>query len=428
MKVKIITLGCKVNQYESQYMMKSLVSSGFSLSEDCGQSDVVIVNSCTVTATSDKKVRQTVHKARHENPLAVIVLTGCMPQAFPEAAENIVEADIVLGNSNRAFLIPRIRQFLSSRRRIIDIEPHGDLFEPMDVIDFHGKTRASVKIEDGCNQFCSYCIIPYARGRVRSKPLDDLKSELRGISGKGYKEVVLTGINLSAYGQENGLSLCDAVEAACGYDSIKRVRLGSLEPERLSAEVIARLGQQRKLCPQFHLSLQSGCDETLKRMNRKYDTEVYEQIVCDIRKTFGNAAITTDIMVGFPGETDAEFEKSLNFAKKIGFAKIHVFAYSRRPGTAADRFDGQIGPKVKEERSHEMIAAAQTLKENFFKHQTGLREPVLFERACAEGVYEGYTENYTPVHAESAADISGEIIDAVISGVCGDYCTGTLCL
>lgn len=426
MKVKVITLGCKVNQYESQYMLKSLISAGCSLPGPDEQSDIVIVNSCTVTSTSDKKVRQTVHKARRENPSAVIVLTGCMPQAFPDIADNMADADIVLGNSNRSLLLPYVKQFLSARRRIIDISPHGEKFEPMSVENFYGKTRASVKIEDGCNQFCSYCIIPYARGRVRSKPLGDLKSELHSIALNGYKEVVLTGINLSAYGQEIGLSLCDAVDAACAESGIKRVRLGSLEPERLDINVVERLMRQDKLCPQFHLSLQSGCDETLKRMNRKYDSSEYQKIVYNLRRAFPNAAITTDIMVGFPGETDEDFMESLNFAKKIGFAKMHVFAYSRRPGTAANGYEGQIDPNVKEERSRAMIETARKLKENFFSKQVGLIEPVLFERECGKEIYEGYTGNYTPVQAKSDKNISGELINTKIIGVRKDFCMATL--
>ena len=232
-----------------------------------------------------------------------------MPQAFPELAGDLTDADIVLGNSNRSSLLPHILQYLSTRQRIIDIVPHQtkEKFESMSVENFYERTRAFIKIQDGCNRFCSYCIIPYARGRVRSKPLDDLIAEVTQLSEKGYKEIVLTGINLSAFGQDINLHLCDAVEAVCAINGIERVRLGSLEPEQLSEDVIIRLSKQQKLCPQFHLSLQSGCDETLKRMNRHYTTEEYRTIVQNLRNAFDNAAITTDIMVGFPGETEEEF-------------------------------------------------------------------------------------------------------------------------
>lgn len=424
MNVSVITLGCKVNQYESQAMLNQLVSAGFTACETSEESDVVLINSCTVTSVSDHKVRQMLHRARHKNPTAVIVLTGCMPQAFPEAAKALSDADIILGNSNRASLLPHILQYLSSHQRIVDIVPHEKApgFESMSVNRFFERTRAFIKIEDGCNRFCSYCIIPYARGRVRSKPIDQLNQEINEIAANGYKEVVLTGINLSAYGQDLGLHLCDAVEAACAPDGIERVRLGSLEPEQLSEEVIARLRLQKKLCPQFHLSLQSGCDETLKRMNRHYDTQEYRTIVKNLRSAFENTAITTDLMVGFPGESEEEFERSLAFAKEIGFAKVHVFSYSRRPGTKANDEPDQVESSIKEQRSHKMMKATQETKEEFFRQQLGRTEPVLFERECEKGVYEGYTENYTPVRAHSGNNLCGQILPARISQALSDFC------
>lgn len=426
MKVSVITLGCKVNQYESQAMLSQLVSAGFSACDAQEESDVVVINSCTVTAMSDHKVRQTLHRAKRKNPNAVIVLTGCMPQAFPEVAKELYDADIVLGNSNRSSLLPDIQNYLSSRQRIVDIVPHEKAagFEAMNVNQFYERTRAFVKIEDGCNRFCSYCIIPYARGRVRSKPLEELKKEIDEIAANGYREIVLTGINLSAYGQDIGLHLCDAVEAACAPESIARVRLGSLEPEQLSEDVIARLSRQKKLCAQFHLSLQSGCDETLRRMNRHYNTEEYRTIVKNLRTAFQNAAITTDIMVGFPGETEEEFQKSLDFAKEIGFAKVHVFAYSRRPGTKANDAPDQVTQSVKEQRSHRMIEVTQKTKEDFFRKQIGLSEPVLFERECEKGVYEGYTENYTPIKTHSGESLSGQILPVKITQAFSDFCIG----
>jgi len=429
MKVSVITLGCKVNQYESQAMLNQLVQSGFSACDDEEGCDVVLINSCTVTAMSDHKMHQALHRAKRKNPDAVIVLTGCMPQAFPEAAAGLQDADVVLGNSNRAALLPDILKYLSSRQRIVDIVPHEKLpgFESMSVNSFYERTRAFIKIEDGCNRFCSYCIIPYARGRARSKPIEELKSEINQIAANGYKEIVLTGINLSAYGQEIGLHLCDAVEAACAPNSIERVRLGSLEPEQLSEPVIARLRLQKKLCAQFHLSLQSGCDETLRRMNRHYDVQEYRTIVKNLRIAFSNAAITTDIMVGFPGETEEEFQKSLSFAKEIGFAKVHVFAYSRRPGTRANDAPDQITPPIKEQRSHLMIETTQQSKEAFFKEQLGITEPVLFEGNCTAGVYDGYTENYTPIKVSSGSDLCGQIIPVRITEVLNDFCIGEIC-
>ncbi len=424
MKISVITLGCKVNQYESQAMLNQLVNAGFTPCDASEESDIVLINSCTVTSVSDHKVRQMLHRARHKNPTAVIVLTGCMPQAFPEAAEALHDADIVLGNSNRTSLLPDILKYLSSRQRIVDIVPHEKApgFEKMSVNQFFERTRAFIKIEDGCNRFCSYCIIPYARGRVRSKPIDQLKQEIEEIAANGYKEIVLTGINLSAYGQEIGLHLCDAVEAACAPAGIERVRLGSLEPEQLSEEVITRLRLQKKLCPQFHLSLQSGCDETLKRMNRHYNTDEYRTIVKNLRAAFENAAITTDLMVGFPGESDEEFEQSLAFAQEICFAKVHVFSYSRRPGTKAYDAPDQVPQEVKEKRSHRMIEATQKTKEAFFGLQVGRIEPILFEQECEKGVYEGYTENYTPVKAHSGKNLGGQILTARITEAMSDCC------
>lgn len=424
MKVSAITLGCKVNQYETQAMLGQLQQAGFTICD--GSADIILINSCTVTAQSDHKVRQTLHHARRENPSAILVLTGCMPQAFPDKAAALSEADIVLGNSNRASLVNNILHYLSTHQRIVDIEPHAKTFEPMKVTNFYERTRAFVKIEDGCNRFCSYCIIPYARGRVRSKPLSDLRPELQSIGAHGYKEVVLTGINLPAYGQDLGLTLCDAVETACAVPEIQRVRLGSLEPEQLTPSVIDRLAKQQKLCPQFHLSLQSGCDRTLKRMNRHYTADEYRTIVRNLRHVFPNAAITTDIMVGFAGETEEEFQESLAFAKEIAFAKVHVFAYSRRPGTRAADFPGQITRAEKERRSHRMAATAQETRTAFLQEQVGRTEPVLFERQKETGVYEGYTPNYTPVMVASGNILSGKILPVKITGALSDCCSGTL--
>lgn len=426
MKVKMITLGCKVNQYESEAMLSSLLKNGFTAAADDEQADVVVLNSCTVTAESDRKVRQIFRRAKKDNPDAVMVLSGCMAQAFPEDAQRLEEADIILGTSNRARLLPDLLTFLSTRQRIVDIEPHtnGETFERLQVENFSGRTRAFVKIEDGCNRFCSYCIIPYARGRVRSKPLEDLKAELHALADNGFREVVLTGINLSAYGQEFGLHLCDAIEAACAVPGIARVRLGSLEPEQLSEPVIRRMAKQEKLCPQFHLSLQSGCDATLRRMNRHYTADEYRTIVRNLRAAFDNAAITTDIMVGFAGETEEEFAASLAFAREIAFAKVHVFAYSRRPGTRAYDMGDQVTNAVKESRSHAMIRATTETQRAFFDTQVGRTEQVLFERAVQPGVYEGYSMNYTPVLAASGTSLAGQIRTVRIESNAGTHCIG----
>ncbi|MEE0931345.1 MAG: tRNA (N(6)-L-threonylcarbamoyladenosine(37)-C(2))-methylthiotransferase MtaB [Acutalibacteraceae bacterium] len=426
MKFYIFTLGCKVNQYESQIMHERLCENGFSYTSDYNDSDIIIINSCTVTSASDSKAVKLMHRVKRENPNCVLVITGCMPQAFPND-ERFAEADIILGNKSRNIVVPAIQQFFMDRRRIINISQHqaGDEFENTSISNFTERTRAFVKIEDGCNRFCSYCIIPYARGRVRSKPIEQLKLELVNLSKKGFKEVVLVGINLSAYGQEFGMDLADAIEAACSIDGIERVRLGSLEPERMDRDTIARIASQSKLCPQFHLSLQSGCNATLKRMNRHYTTDDYAKIVQNLRESFKNCSITTDIMVGFPGETELEFKESLAFAKEISFSKVHVFAYSRRPGTVADKADNQVPEHIKNERSKEMIELTDRTTKKFLDSQVGRIEPVLFERK-KNGFWEGHTINYTQVVVNTDKDLNNKIVNTQIISTQKNKCVGVI--
>lgn len=429
MNFNIITLGCKVNQYESRAMHEALEKQGFLPSDNKQKADITVINTCTVTSVSDAKNRKLVHKARRENPGGILVLTGCMPQAFPKEAQAMKECDIILGNASRGDLVPAIEEYLQTHRQIIRILPHGEkkpAYEKLSVSDFGEHTRAFVKIEDGCNRFCSYCIIPYSRGRVRSKSLEDLREEVRRLAANGYREIVLVGINLSAYGQDIGKNLCDAIEAVCENPLISRVRLGSLEPEQMEEQVIKRLAKQDKLCPQFHLSLQSGCDATLKRMNRHYDTREYRRICTDLRNTFENCAVTTDIMVGFAGETEEEFEESLRFVSSIGFAKVHVFPYSRRKGTAADRAPGHIDEKIKSLRAKKMTEAAEKSRRDFLKSQTGRTEAVLFETMRNEAYCEGYTKNYTPVHVYTKENLCGKILNVSITEAEADFCIGTL--
>ena len=428
MRVKFITLGCKVNQYETEAMREQMERGGFQTAGEGETADVVVLNSCTVTAQSDQKARQSLRRAKKDNPGAVMVLTGCWPQAFPQEAEAFLEADVVLGTANRGALMDRVMEYLSTKQRIVDIVPHekGERFEKMAVQGLRGRTRAFLKIEDGCDRFCSYCIIPYARGRVRSKPLDDIRAEARSLAQNGYQEIVLTGINLPAYGLDLGLHLCDAVEAVCEAEGILRVRLGSLEPEQLTPEVIARFAAQEKLCPQFHLSLQSGCEATLRRMNRHYSPAEYRKIVDDLRAAFPGCAITTDVMVGFAGETDEEFQQSLDFVRDIGFAKMHVFAYSRRPGTKAYDAPGQISNAVKEQRSRAMIACTRESQRAYYQGQLGRPYPVLFEQAVEKNVYEGHTPQYTPVRAASAEDLSGQVRAVTLTDALDDFCMGVL--
>ncbi len=427
MNFNIITLGCKVNQYESQLMSELLKKEGFSQSENKDIADITIINTCTVTAVTDAKNRKILHKVRRSNPDGIIVLTGCMPQAFPDRVSDFEDCDIVLGNKRRADIIKYIDEYLINRKKIVYIESHDNKnaeYENMSVHNFDGHTRAFVKIEDGCNRFCSYCIIPYSRGRVRSKSPEVLKKEIAELEKSGYKEIVLVGINLSAYGQGESFNLADAVDIVCEFDGIKRVRLGSFEPEMMYRELIERFSKQSKFCPQFHLSLQSGCNETLKRMRRQYDTDEYIKIVNDLRSEFDNSSITTDVMVGFAGETEEEFNESLNFVKSVGFSKTHVFPYSQRAGTKADKMDNQVPKHIKEIRSKLMIELTDSLRQEFLKTQVGRVEDVLVERFRHNEYYEGYTKNYTPVHIYSENELTGKIINVRITGCENDYCIG----
>ncbi len=425
MNVYFYTLGCKVNQYETQAMRRQLEEQGFVTHEFTpGQPDVgdavLVINSCTVTGESDRKLRQLLRRCRREHPQAVLVLTGCMPQAFPEIAEGLAEPDILLGNAKRSELPAKLQQFLTRRTRVVDIAPHGTEFEKLSIREFQGRTRAFLKIEDGCNRFCSYCIIPYARGRVRSKPLDELEQEVRELAGRGYIEVVLVGINLTAYGQDLGLSICDAVERVCAVEGVRRVRLGSIEPDHLTDDVIDRLAACDKLCPQFHLALQSGCDATLKRMNRHYTTAEYRTLCDKLRSRFPNAALTTDIMVGFPGETEAEFEESLAFAKEIAFSRIHCFAYSKREGTPAAKAVGQVPNAEKARRNRLMIAMGEACADAYAQGLVANTVVVLPETVRDDGCLEGYTDTYVPVVISGGEEgiLCRVHVDSQQNGVC----------
>ena len=423
-----MTLGCKVNQYESEVMAELLDQAGYSKAESYQESDINIVNSCTVTATGDAKNRKLIRRIRRENPDSIIILCGCMPQAFADDVSVFEGCDIVMGNTARRDIIPLIDEYLMTRQQIIRIGEHqkNEPFEPMQIAAFNERTRACIKIEDGCNRFCTYCIIPYARGRVRSKPLDEIRHEAETLAENGFKEIVLVGINLSAYGQEWELNVYDAVRVVCQTDGIERVRLGSIEPERMTGDILSALAKEEKFCPHFHLSLQAGCDATLKRMHRHYDTAEYARIVADIRRLFDNPSITTDVMVGFVGESEEDFNTSVSFTDAIGFAKTHVFPYSRRKGTAADKMDGHIDEHVKHERANIMIAHTLEQQRRFMQSQIGLTEPVLFETRSKGGMMEGYTKNYTKVRIKDDRNLSGEIYDVKLTEAYDDYCIGVL--
>ena len=427
MNIAFYTLGCKVNQYETEAMREAFAAAGHTPVPDSALFDAIVINSCTVTAESDRKTRQTVRRFRKERPDAAIVLTGCMVQAFSSEAQALSDADVIAGNTDVKKIVEYTEHFLSDGERIFEVSKHTktERFNTPSLSDFAERTRAYMKIEDGCERFCTYCIIPTARGFVRSKPISEIKTEAEALSKAGFSEIVLVGINLTSYGTGENFDLADAVDAICAVDGIKRVRLGSLEPDHMSDEMLLRFKKQEKFCPQFHLSLQSGCDKTLKRMNRHYDTAFYRDLVTRIRKSFENAAITTDIMVGFAGETEEEFNESLNFAKEIGFAKAHIFAYSRRAGTVAYGLPDQVSKSEKSRRSHLMSEATVKTESEFLNSLVGKVFPVLFETA-QNGFAEGYTANYSRVKVKSDDPHTGEILNVKIISAENEYCVGEI--
>ena len=424
MKVFFHTLGCKVNQYETQEMREQLTKNGYEITEDENAADIFVINSCTVTSESDRKTRQCVRHYKKKYPDTTVVLTGCMPQSFPEMAEKLIEADIVLGNKNNKFLVSSLSEYFASSCRTLTMEQHqsGESLVSSGISRFEERTRAILKIEDGCDRFCSYCIIPKARGRVRWKPIDDIKSEVKALTDNGYREIVLVGINLSAYGKGTDLNLADAVFAVSENKKVERIRLGSLEPDHITDELIEKLAKCEKLCPQFHISLQSGCDKILKKMNRHYTSDEYYSLCQKLRKEFKDCTLTTDIMVGFPQETDEDFEITKAFAEKVGFEKIHIFPYSRRSGTVADRMDGQIEKSVKAQRVSALSVVADKIRNEFLKAQIGKELSVLIEEKQKNDVYFGYTPNYTPVKVPQG--VVGEIKKVKITKVEDDFCIG----
>ena len=428
MKASFYTLGCKVNQNETGALQQLFYENGFEIVGPSDAADVYIVNSCTVTSGGDKKSLQWLRRCKRANPGAVTILTGCYPQAFPEEAAAALEADVVTGTNARGQIVADLRQFLATGQRVVDIRPHqaGDRFEELPAEQPLGHTRAFLKIEDGCNRFCAYCIIPYARGRVRSLPLDRLLEELRELAAQGYREVVLSGINLCCYGQDVGSSLAEAVERAAEIEGIERIRLGSVEPDLLSDETLVRLSKVSKLCCQFHLSLQSGCAKTLTAMNRHYTPEQYRAVVGRMRELFDRPLFTTDVIVGFPGESEEDFEESLAFVEQLGFLKVHVFSYSRRPGTAAAKMAEQIPEAVKAQRSRRLIAATDAVRNQVIAGWEGQKETVLLEQTVSHGVYTGYTSRYIPVLVPASGHRQGDIVEVTLGSFDGNRSTAAL--
>ena len=430
MKAAFYTLGCKVNQSESEYMAELLSKAGFEIVSPNEEADYYIVNSCTVTATADQKTRQNIRKFKRRHPDSVVILTGCMPQAFPQAAAELEQADIVFGNKNDGDILDLINKYNLEHSRIVNIEQHetGDEFRQCSITKFNERVRAFVKIEDGCDRFCSYCIIPKSRGRVRSKKPEQLKEDIKVLAENGIKEIVLVGINLSAYGKGEDFNIVDAVKICAETEGILRVRLGSLEPDHITDEIITELAQIEKFCPQFHISLQSGCDKTLKDMNRHYTAAEYCDLCNKLRNAFDDTSITTDVMVGFNEESDKDFNESLNFVKKIRFEKVHVFPYSERTGTAASRKGDSVSKQEKERRASVMAEAAEKIRDEYFNSLIGKTVNVLFENETAPETFRGYTKNYIPVEIKCGKNIKGLEVNCTIKSVdtANDICIANL--
>ncbi len=428
MTVFYYTFGCKVNTYETDAIKEIMLQGGHTEVSDFATADICIINSCTVTGVADEKLFKLLRRIKRENEKTIVIVCGCLPQVA-QSCKDLLCADILLGASNKSEILNILENYLQTKERQICIKTHekGEKFEALQVSSRRGKTRAIIKIQDGCDRFCSYCIIPYARGRSRSKPIDEIVKEAKSLVENGHKELVLVGINLSCYGQEWGLNLADAAEAVCLNSGALRVRLGSLEPELLTDGIIKRLAKLKNLCPHFHLSLQSGCDKTLKEMHRLYNSQDYFELVQSLRKHFKNCAITTDIMVGFTGESEEDFLQSVEFVKKVKFSQAHIFPYSERMGTVAAKRPDQVPLEARHRRAKIMADATKIAEAEFLDAQIGLVLPVLFERERDEKYHQGHTENYLVVKVPKAeGSLWKEIRNVEITAVENGCCTGKL--
>ena len=404
-KVSFYTLGCKVNQYETNAMAQKFKESGYEIVDmNDDISDICIVNTCTVTNMSDRKSRHSLRRVKEKNPSAIIAAVGCYAQVAKNDLENMPEIDIVLGNEEKANIVQYVEKFIENEKKLIEIEDIATKkeFEDMGQITYTEKTRAFIKVQDGCNQFCSYCIIPYARGRVRSRNAESIIKEITQIAQNGIKEVVITGIHVASYGRDfgNENGLIELLEKINEIEGIKRIRLGSLEPKIITEEFMQRLIKLEKICHHFHLSLQSGCDATLKRMNRKYTTSEVKEIIERLRRYYDDVMLTTDIIVGFPGETEEEFETTYQFLKQAKLYKMHVFQYSPRKGTRAAVMPNQIDGNIKEARSKKLIELSNENQKMYNQQLVGKEVEVLFEdKEVEDGItyFRGHTQNYVLV-------------------------------
>ena len=427
MRIAFCTLGCKVNQYETQALERLFTARGHVLAPFEGEADVYVINSCTVTAVSDKKSRQVVRQARKRAPDAVVALCGCYPQTHPQDMKDL-PVDLVAGTGDRLEFVELVERAWAERREKItalDDAMMRRVFEPLPAGGLEGRTRAMLKVEDGCVNFCTYCIIPYARGPVRSLPLQDAAAQAARLAGEGYKELVLTGIEISSWGRElkDGTSLIDLVEAVCAAAPGCRIRLGSLEPRTVTEDFCIRAAKLKNLCPHFHLSMQSGCDATLKRMNRKYDTARFFESVSLLGKYFQTPAVTTDMIVGFPGETEEEFAQSLDFIQRCAFAAMHIFPYSKRPGTPAAAMPGQVPKAVKEERARRAAEIAARMERRYLGRWKTAE--VLFEEE-RDGLWRGHTTHYCEVRVQSGENLHNQLRQVSVTGVGDGYLEGEI--
>ena len=432
-KIAFYTLGCKVNQADTASMENLFLRSGHQLVSFDGEADVYIINTCVVTNTGQRKSRQTIHRAIRKNPNALIVVTGCYPQTAAEEVKAIAGVDMIIGNQDRAQIVQLVEERLAHRQTDTLDTVHkltaSTAFEEMAAGDITDKTRAFLKIQEGCNQFCTYCIIPYARGPLRSRSLESIRTETQRLISAGFKEIVLIGIHLGCYGKENpdGPTLYDAVKTVLDVPGVQRLRLGSLESVEVEPRLLTLMQEDARFCRHLHLPLQSGCDKILQAMHRPYTTDKFKTLLADIKAQVPNIAITTDVIVGFPGETEADFETTCKFAESCGFSKMHIFPFSARKGTPAEKFAGAVTEAVKKERADILGRIDETMHKAFLQAMVGQNAEVLFEQPAGEDYFEGLTGNYQRVFVKSGGlNLGGEILPVKITAFDGEKLLGEI--
>lgn len=432
-KIAFYTLGCKVNQADTASMENLFLRSGHQLVSFDGEADVYIINTCVVTNTGQRKSRQTIHRAIRKNPNALIVVTGCYPQTAAEEVKAIAGVDMIIGNQDRAQIVQLVEERLAHRQTDTLDAVHkltaSTAFEEMAAGDITDKTRAFLKIQEGCNQFCTYCIIPYARGPLRSRSLESIRTETQRLISAGFKEIVLIGIHLGCYGKEDpdGPTLYDAVKTVLAVPGVQRLRLGSLESVEVEPRLLTLMQEDARFCRHLHMPLQSGCDKTLQAMHRPYTTAKFKTLLADIKTKVPDIAITTDVIVGFPGETKADFETTCKFAESCGFSKMHIFPFSARKGTPAEKFAGAVTEAVKKERADILGRIDETMHKTFLQAMVGQTAEVLFEQPAGEDYFEGLTGNYQRVFVKSGGrNLGGEILPVKITAFDGEKLLGEI--